>query len=1450
MRGLAEAEGRDSCGVGAVVSVGGTASHRIVELGLRTLERLAHRGAENADGRTGDGAGITVQVPHAFYMKLGIPLPAPGSYGTGIIFLPREGTEEAWRRFLEACSENGLSLLASREVPADHSVPGPLAQRSEPVLRQAFLVGGVGGAELERRLYLARRRAESLNKDVPEFYVCSLSSRTIVYKGMLAPGQLRQYYPDLSDPSFASAVALVHSRFSTNTMPQWKLAQPFRMMCHNGEINTISGNRSWMRARERLLVSKAFPDLSQVTPVIQPGMSDSALLDNVLEFLTLSGMPLTHALAALIPESWNSRNPIPDSLKAFYEYHSMMMEPWDGPAAVLFTDGRVAGGMLDRNGLRPVRYTVTKDGLFILASEAGVLDVPSPLIAESGRICPGKMIMVDMQAKRILRDPEIKEALASAYPYRDWLEKNRIDLGDVSSGRTVDRRVPDAPRLMREFLWSKEDVERVIVPMAGNGKEPVGSAGSDIPLPPLSDVPQSFFNYFRQSFAQVTNPAIDPIREELVMSITGYIGSVHNNLLAPAPDNCRIVKVRHPVVTDRELDLLRNLSYRGFTTITLPITFPVSDGPAGLEKALDNLREEAEKAVRKGISYLILSDRGTDADLAPIPSLLATAAVHQHLVDKGLRVQTGIIVETGEAREVEHVALLFAYGANLVNPYLAFAEVGELAEQGRLGYDPDTAEARYVRALENGIKKVMSKMGISTIRSYRGSCLFEAVGLDRELCAKYLCNTPSRLGGIGAEEIAKGILAHHAEVFCGDEQEEQLPDLGIYGYKKNGERHFWSPGTVKLLRKAAVSGNEEDYEAFAKEAEAGGAFSVRDLMEPVNGKSIPLDEVEPASEILKRFVVEAMSFGAISREAHETAAEAANALGARSNCGEGGEDPARTGSNRSKVRQVASGRFGVDARYLASADEIQIKCAQGAKPGEGGQLMGFKVDAVIAATRRTLPGVTLISPPPHHDIYSIEDLKQLILDLRCVNPQAKISVKLVSEAGVGTVASGVAKAGADIILISGGDGGTGAAPLSSMRYAGMPWEVGLASAQQTLMANGLRGRVVLQADGHFRTGRDVVTAALLGAEEYGFATAVNIAMGCVMCRKCQTNKCPTGIATQDPELRKRFAGTPAHVMNYLTEVAEDVRRRLAAMGFRSLGEIVGRADLLRASKESPLDLTPLFEAGEGTRSLKEGQPDMLDGQLDRRLIEDAMPKLEKGKSPDLYYEIRNTDRSTGAMLAGELTRRNIVPRAAVFRFEGTAGQSFGAFLTEGVEFRLDGMANDFVGKGLSGGVISVFRSDAPSEPGVLVGNTAMYGATAGELYVAGSAGERFCVRNSGAVAVAEGVGDHCCEYMTGGRVVVLGPCGRNFAAGMSAGVAYVLDDTGDFDRHCNMDMVELELLEDENDRNELKAILEKHLAHTGSVLAKSLLKDWPAACKRFVKVIPVGYKALLRDESN
>ena len=1456
---------RDSCGVGLAVSLDGERTHRTVEIGLRLLEKMAHRGAENGDGKTGDGAGILVQIPHRFIASLGIPVPEPGRYGTGLVFLPRDAAcaDRFMGLFKAVCQRFAVQVIAVREVPVDHSVPGPMAMEGEPRIVQVFVSSYDSPDTLERKLFRIRKIvgntiSASEYEGRGDFYICSLSTRTMVYKGMLTPRQLRDYYPDLSDPLFESAIAMVHSRFSTNTLPAWRLAQPFRMLCHNGEINTIRANRSWMQARESVMSTDRIPNIEEIFPVMQQGMSDSATLDNVFEFLTMAGKSMPNALSIMIPESWNDRNPIPDSLKAYYEYHSILMEPWDGPAAVLFTDGTLAGGMLDRNGLRPARYSVTSDGMMVLASEAGVIPFRPEDVVETGRLRPGKMIMVDTSTGRILRDAEIKEALASAYPYRDWLEKNRLDLDRLSSGRQVGRAVQGYARMLAEFGYTSEDIVRVMEPMVVAGKEAIGSTGFDAPLAVMSDRPQLLFNYFRQMFAQVTNPPIDPIREELVMSTMGYIGSVHQSILDPTPRHCKVVKARHPVITNRELDLLRNLRYRGFTAVTLDTTFPADGAPGALEAEIGRLCREAEAAVDSGASYIVLSDRAVSDSRAPMPSLLALSAVHQHLVRAEKRLQTALVVESGEPRDVMHFALLIGYGANAVNPYLALAAVQDMVDTGRVKMDADTAEAMYLKAIDKGLLKIMSKMGVATMRSYRGSRLFEAVGIDGGVADRYFGGTVSAVGGIGLDGIAAEYLVMHKAALEG--ADAMAEDAGVYASRKDGERHSWSPDAVKALRAAAVSGDGKDYEKFASLVD-GRRFFLRDLLETKAGTPVPLDEVEPAESIMKRFEVAAISFGAIGLEAHETLAEAMNSIGSRSNTGEGGEDPSRfrigpDGRNtRSAVKQVSSARFGVTAEYLVNADELQIKVAQGAKPGEGGQLMGFKVDKVIAATRHTIPGITLISPPPHHDIYSIEDLKQLIYDLKCINPAAKISVKLVSEAGVGTVAAGVAKAGADAIAICSGDGGTGASPLSSLRYAGSPWETGLAEVQQALVANGLRGRVSVQADGQLKTGRDVIVAALLGAEQFGFATAPMVAMGCIMCRKCQTNTCPVGIATQDPERRKRFAGTKDDIIRYWRMMAEDVRRRLAAMGFRSFDDIVGRADLLEQipseGKTASLDLSPLTVVVDGDRRLSTGQPDIIGDVLDRRLIEDAMDSMVTGRGCDLSYQIGNVDRSAGTMLAGEIARRRLDLADDTIRveFTGAAGQSFGAFLTKGVTFRLKGIANDYVGKGLSGGRIIVTPGDRAPEGNVIAGNTLLYGATAGELYVNGSVGERFCVRNSGAIAVAEGAGDHCCEYMTGGRVVVLGRCGRNFAAGMSAGIAYVYDEDGDFDRHCNMDMVELSLVESAEDVNELRSIVQRHHDLTGSPKAAEILRNWDLELPRFIKVMPVGYKLLLEQES-
>lgn len=1426
----------DACGVGLVADISGVRDRRIVEYGLQITENMAHRGAENADGRSGDGAGIMTQVPHEFIVSQGIPVPEAGRYGTGIIFLPKDSAEDCMSFFREKVGEEGLQIIAERDVPVRSGVPGDMAKAREPKIVQVFITSYDSQELLEHKLFRVRKITSNALAGKEDFYICSLSTRVIVYKGMLTPAQLRQYYPDLSDPNFKSAIAMVHSRFSTNTMPSWKLAQPFRMLCHNGEINTIKGNRAWMKARESVMESKWFDDISRLYPIVQDGMSDSASLDNVAEFMTMSGKSMEHCLSMLIPESWNDTNPIPDDLKAFYEYHSILMEPWDGPAAVLFTDGRIAGGMLDRNGLRPARYTITNDGLMILASEAGVVDIRDSNVKEKGRLRPGKMIIVDTEKGKIVRDSEIKQGLASAYPYREWLEKNRVELDSVRSGREPGRTVQDLDTMMNMFGYTEEDISTML-PMAADSKEPTGSMGNDTPMAILSERPQRLFNYFRQSFAQVTNPPIDPIREELVMSITGYVGSIHWNILDPMPEHSKAVKIRHPVITNREMDLIRNLDYKGFKTSEIPMTFPAGSGHDGMLNSIDEMCRQAEDAVDEGASYIIITDRGTDEKNVPIPSLLAVSAVHQHLIEKRKRVQTAIVVESGEPRDVMHFALLFGYGANAVNPYLAFALIEDLANSDRIRMDAGTAESNYVAAAEKGLLKIMSKMGIATLRSYRGAYLFEALGLGREVTEKYFAGTVSNIGGIGFREICHEASAPHASAYS-----EQAPDAGK-------ARHSWNAASVRELQRAVRENDPCSYRKFA-DMQDGGRFFIRDVMEISAPSKIPISDVESAESIMRRFSTGAVSFGSISREAHVTFAEAMNAIGGQSNTGEGGEDPERfSDDRRSSIKQVASGRFGVTAEYLVNADEIQIKVAQGAKPGEGGQLMGFKVDDVIAKTRHTLPGITLISPPPHHDIYSIEDLAQLIFDMRCINPSARISVKLVSESGVGTVAAGVAKAGADLILISGGDGGTGASPVSSVKFAGMPWELGLAEAQQTLVMSGLRERVRLQVDGQMKTGRDVIISALLGAEEYSFTTAPMVAIGCIMDRKCHTNTCPVGIATQDPAKRKKYRGCRDNVVNYFRFVAEDVREHMAEMGFRSLSDMIGRADLISKKetdgKAAYIDISRITATVKGTLMHRVMQPDPAADVLDKRIIKDAEPALSNGRPVKLRYGIRNTDRSVGTMLSGEIARRKkeLCDGAIGIEFEGSAGQSFGAFLIKGVDLVLKGESNDYVGKGLSGGRISIIPDG--NDGNVIAGNTILYGATSGEAYIRGAVGERFCVRNSGAVAVAEGIGDHGCEYMTGGRAVILGPTGRNFAAGMSGGIAYVLNEDGDLDRHCNMDMIELSLVEGE-DAEELRSILKDHAEHTGSPKAKGLLDDWNESKKGFLKVMPIGLKEVLR----
>lgn len=1468
----------DACGVGFVVRVTSERTHDIVEDGLQVLENMVHRGAEGADLKTGDGAGIMVQIPHEFILLQGIPVPERGHYGTGLVFFPKGEQEAAlcMDMLVSVLKAERLNLLHVRDVPVNSDILGDISRSNEPVIKQIVVTGQGKPEDLERSLYIARKKVElaatrSVLNEKRNFYIVSLSTKRMVYKGMLSSTQLRAYFPDLSHPNFTSAIALVHSRFSTNTFPTWDLAQPFRLLGHNGEINTIKGNRFWMQARESVLKSQELGNLDELYPILQPGMSDSGSLDNALEFLVMAGLSLPHALSMLVPDSWNDKNPIPDNLKAFYEYNSTMMEPWDGPATLLFSDGRYVGGMLDRNGLRPARYLITTDNVMIVASETGVLHIPAHKVSEKGRLKPGKMLMVDTQEHRVMYDAELKQTLATAHPYRDWLEKNRIKLESLASGREVKNGVLQLKPLMKAFGYSKEDLERLIIPMALEGKEPVSSMGNDTPPAVLSDKPQRLFTYFRQLFAQVTNPPIDPIREELVMSLTGFIGSHQANLLEPHPDQCKVVKLKSPVITNREFDLLKNIRYKRFSAVELPMLFPANGGAKALEKAVNNLCIKAEEAVENGHNYLILTDRGVTADLAPIPSLLAVSAAHHHLINCRKRMQIDIVVESAEPREVMHFALLFGYGASVVNPYLAFAVLDDLVGKGAIQSDYETAQKNYIKSINKGLLKVLSKMGISTLRSYRGAQIFEAVGISSAVLQRYFEGTTSKVEGITLEDIARDALIMHNAGFA-TEQVGDLDNEGIYTWRKEGELHAWNPETIARLQIATRTGDWEKYLEYVKAVDQKDhPIFLRDFLSYKTGKPVDLSEVEPAESIMTRFVTGAMSYGSISKEAHEAMAMAMNLIGGKSNTGEGGEDPARYQprpdglSTRSAIKQVASGRFGVTTEYLVNADEIQIKIAQGAKPGEGGQLPGYKVDQVIAKTRHSIPGISLISPPPHHDIYSIEDLAQLIFDLKNVNPQARISVKLVSESGVGTVAAGVAKAKADMILISGCEGGTGASPSSSIKHAGLPIEIGLAETQQTLVLNGLRGQVRLQTDGQLKTGREIVISALLGAEEYGFATSALIVLGCVMMRKCHLNTCPVGVATQNEELRKRFTGRYTYLVNFFRFLAEDVRRHLAAMGVTSLDEIIGRSDLLEYKprldhpKMRKLDFSKLLYRPDvaGETPIRNVKPQMhaISEVQDRTLIELSMPALEKQSPIQFVREIRNTDRAVGAMLSGEVAKRygnaGLPDNTVHCTFKGSAGQSFGAFLAHGLTFRLEGDANDYLGKGLSGGRIVVVPpagSTFRPEDNIIAGNTLLYGATSGEVYINGQVGERFCVRNSGAIAVVEGAGDHCCEYMTGGRTVVLGKTGRNFAAGMSGGIAYVLDEDGDFDFFCNMQMVELSLIEDMADNRELRNIIAAHYRHTQSPKAKHILDNWNEYVEKFIRVIPIEYKKVLHDE--
>ena len=1474
-RGLYDpANEHDACGVGMVVNIRGNKTHELVENALKVLENMMHRGAEGADGKTGDGAGIMLQIPHEFILLQGVPVPEKGSYGTGLVFLPKEeGSRKAIIERMKAEIEReSCSLTYIRDVPVNSACLGEEAAEAEPYIVQIFVTSDefIEEAEFERKLYRIRKHIERRAADC---YICSLSTRNIVYKGMLTSRQLREYYPDLSSQWLTSGMALVHSRFSTNTFPRWSLAQPFRLLCHNGEINTIRGNRNWMRARESVLGSGALGDISDITPIVQPDMSDSASLDNVLEFLMLSGLSLPQAMAVLVPESFGQTNPISEDLRAFYEYHSILMEPWDGPVALLFSDGRYVGGMLDRNGLRPARYTITKRNMMVVASEVGVMDFDPSEVASKGRLEPGKMLFVDTQEGKVYYDGEIKAKLASEHPYRQWLDTNRIQLEDLRSGRKVEHSEEDPIRKETLFGFTAEDVEGALKPMCEKGIEPTSSMGNDTPLAVISERPQVFFNYFRQQFAQVTNPAIDSIRECNVMSLFEYIGRVGTGILTPDEDNCKMIRLPHPILTNTQLDMLCNIRYKGFNTIKLPMLFDIAEGKAAasnLRRALDELCRKAEQCVDDGFNYIILSDRDVDATHAAIPSLLAVSAVHHYLISVGKRVQTALIVESGEILQTMHVALLLGYGASAINPYLSFAVISELVKKGRIQLNYATARTNYIEALKKGLLKIMAKMGISTIRSYRGAKIFESIGLSDEVLQKYFGTSGSSVGGVGLETIARDAVRLHDKAWAPDLNRDFLENQGQFHYRKDGISHAWNPETISTLQIATRLGSYKKYKEFTSFVDnAPESIFLRDFLD-FKRNPISIDEVESEDEIVKHFVVSAMSFGALSIEAHEAIALAMNKLGTRSNTGEGGEDNARYHSSvdgislSSKTKQVASGRFGVTAEYLVNAEEIQIKVCQGAKPGEGGQLPGFKVDKVIAKTRNSIPGISLISPPPHHDIYSIEDLSQLIFDLKNVNPKAAISVKLVSESGVGTISAGVAKAKADIIVISGAEGGTGASPASSMRFAGISPEIGLAEAQQTLVKNGLRGKVRLQVDGQLKSGRDVILMALLGADEFGFGTLPLIVLGCVMMRKCSLNTCPTGVATQNPELRSHFTGRYEYLVNYFRFLAREVREYLAEMGFRRLEDIIGHTELLSVrpcdpgSKASKLDFSRLlFKEGDASSALCHREPELnsLPQVLDNEIVKACQAAIEWKDEVNLDYVIRNTDRALCTMLSGRIAQKygeaGLPDSTINIKFKGSAGQSFGAFLVKGVNLRLEGECNDYFGKGLSGGRISILppvRATFAAEENMIAGNTGLYGATSGELYVNGQVGQRFAVRNSGATAVVEGAGDHCCEYMTGGRVVVLGRVGQNFAAGMSGGVAYVLDRKHDFDYYCNMDMVEISLVEDGLDRKELHELIRQHYLYTGSHLARTILDDWNRYVDDFIKVIPIEYKHVLQEE--
>ncbi len=1497
--GMPEAQGlydpryeHDSCGVGFVVDIKGRKSHEIVAKALTVLKNLLHRGACGCEKNTGDGAGILLQLPDAFLRRecrrIGIELPPPQHYAVGMVSLPTDPTERfaCQALFDRIAREEGQVPLGWRDVRTDNSPIGETAKRGEPVFRQVFI--GRGGtirdaAHFERILFLIRKRVEngvqtSGLKQRHFFYVGSLSCNTIVYKGMLSADQIETYFPDVTDPAVESALALVHQRFSTNTFPTWSLAHPFRYLAHNGEINTLRGNINWMHARERLFESELFGDrITDLLPVIREGGSDSAMLDNTLEMLVMCGRSLPHAVMMLIPEAWSGHESMSREKRAFYEYHSCLMEPWDGPASIAFTDGTVIGAVLDRNGLRPSRYYVTKDGLVVMASEVGVLDIPAEDILLKERLHPGRMFLVDTAQGRIIDDAELKHTIATEKPYAEWLRQHMLSLKDVPAAPVAEPDHETVLRRQQAFGYTHEDLRILMAPMAVNGQEPVGSMGTDTSLAVLSNWPRMLYDYFKQLFAQVTNPPLDAIREELVTSMESTVGP-ERNLLKAEPESCHQITIAYPILDNHELAKLRHITVGGFRCATLPMLFPAAQGSDGLARALDELCRKASQAIERGYTLLILSDRGVDLENAPIPALLATAGVHHHLVRQGTRTKVGLIIETGEVREVHHAALLMGYGAGAINPYLAFETLDDMIRQGMLPPDVDHAKAvkNYIKALNKGILKVMSKMGISTIQSYCGAQIFEAIGLDKAFVDTYFTWTASRVGGVGMDVIAEETLRRHRRAFPA--RLVQKPDLewgGEYQWRQDGEYHLFNPDTIFKLQHATRTGQYTVFKEYSQlvNDQSRRLATLRGLLElQFAEQPIPLEEVEPVEAIVKRFATGAMSYGSISQEAHETLAIAMNRLGGRSNTGEGGEDPARFARDangdwrRSAVKQVASGRFGVTSEYLVNAEELQIKMAQGAKPGEGGQLPGQKVYPWIAKVRFSTPGVQLISPPPHHDIYSIEDLAQLIYDLKNSNPAARVSVKLVAEVGVGTVAAGVSKAHADVVLISGHDGGTGASPLTSIKHSGIPWELGLAETQQTLVMNDLRGRIVVQTDGQLKTGRDVVVAALLGAEEFGFATAPLVVMGCVMMRVCHLDTCPVGVATQNPELRKRFTGKPEHVVNFFHFIAEEVRELMAKLGFRTMDEMIGRVDRLDVRKAvdhwkaQGLDFSKILMQPQAPPhvAVRRVQPQDhgLDNALDNQLVPLCREALGHGTPVSLELPIRNTNRTVGTILGYHVTKRyggrGLPDDTIRVKFSGSAGQSFGAFVPRGITLTLEGDANDYLGKGLSGGRIIVFPPAAATfvaEENILAGNVVLYGATSGEAFFRGMAGERFGVRNSGAHAVVEGVGDHGCEYMTGGRVVVLGRTGRNFAAGMSGGVAYVLDEEGDFHRRCNQEMVDLEPLDDPEDVQLVWDLVRKHAEQTHSSRGKKVLANWERMLPKFVRIMPRDYRRVLAAQA-